>query len=159
MPLGSREHYKPVVKRHIKLKHREANSLFISINQQHQDDEKIDERADRAIIRDQTYGRLETHLDVNETCLLAEFVGAVVVSVIHAVRNKLHPATFIVEGKIAQLKGEFGPEKAGVVIVNYPVTPVQERNIEHAFKYRILYRIRLILDIFSLRHGWLITPC
>ncbi len=37
------------------------------------------------------------------------------------------------------------------MIVNHPVTPIQERNLERALECRVLDRTRLILDIFALR--------
>jgi GTP-binding protein HflX len=73
------------------------------------------------------------------------------VAVIHATRNKPHPATFIGEGKIAELKDCIKEKQATVVIVNHPVTPIQERNLERALECRVLDRTRLILDIFALR--------
>ena len=74
-----------------------------------------------------------------------------VVEVMHAVRNKPHAATFIGEGKIAELKVSIQHHQADVVIVNHPITPVQERNLERALDCRVLDRTRLILDIFAQR--------
>ena len=73
------------------------------------------------------------------------------VGVIHATRNKPHPATFIGEGKIQELKDEIARNEATVVIVNHPITPVQERNLERELECRVLDRTRLILDIFAQR--------
>ena len=100
---------------------------------------------------DQIYPKLKSHLDVDETCQLAESAGAKVVGVLNAVRNKPHPATFIGEGKIAELKDLIHNTDAGVVIVNHPITPVQERNLERELECRVLDRTRLILDIFAQR--------
>jgi GTP-binding protein HflX len=74
-----------------------------------------------------------------------------VVDVIHATRNKPHPATFIGEGKIDELKGCIAEKNATVIVVNHPLTPIQERNLERALECRVLDRTRLILDIFALR--------
>jgi GTP-binding protein HflX len=82
---------------------------------------------------------------------LTESAGANVVAVIQAVRNKPHPATFIGEGKIAEIKDCIEDKKANVVIVNHPITPIQERNLERALDCRVLDRTRLILDIFAQR--------
>ena len=82
---------------------------------------------------------------------MTESAGANVVAVIQAVRNKPHPATFIGEGKIAEIKDCIEDKKANVVIVNHPITPIQERNLERALDCRVLDRTRLILDIFAQR--------
>ena len=71
--------------------------------------------------------------------------------IITAVRNKPHPATFIGEGKIQELKDAIAEHEATVVIVNHPITPIQERNLERALECRVLDRTRLILDIFAQR--------
>lgn len=72
-------------------------------------------------------------------------------AIIHATRNKPHPATFIGKGKIDELKDCISENSATVVIVNHPLTPIQERNLERALECRVLDRTRLILDIFALR--------
>ncbi len=71
--------------------------------------------------------------------------------VVRAVRTKPHAATFIGEGKIAELKVCIKHHQSDVVIINHPITPVQERNLERALDCRVLDRTRLILDIFAQR--------
>ncbi len=73
------------------------------------------------------------------------------VGIIRATRSKPHPATFIGEGKIAELKDRIAEKDATVIIVNHPLTPIQERNLERALECRVLDRTRLILDIFAQR--------
>lgn len=73
------------------------------------------------------------------------------VAVVNATRNKPHPGTFIGEGKINEIKDIILNQEANVVIVNHPITPIQERNLERAFDCRVLDRTRLILDIFAQR--------
>ncbi len=73
------------------------------------------------------------------------------VAVIHATRNKPHPATFIGEGKINELKDCIAEKGASIIVVNHPLTPIQERNLERALECRVLDRTRLILDIFAMR--------
>lgn len=106
---------------------------------------------ERVIIVDQHYNKLQNPYDVEETCLLAESAGATVVEVVRATRSRPHAATFLGKGKIAEIKATIKQKQADVVIINHPITPAQERNLERAFECRVLDRTRLILDIFAQR--------
>ncbi|MGI9367221.1 MAG: GTPase HflX [Ruegeria sp.] len=52
-------------------------------------------------------------------------------------------------GKIEELGEKFHDEKVELVLIDGPVTPVQQRNLEKAWKVKILDRTGLILEIFS----------
>ncbi len=52
-------------------------------------------------------------------------------------------------GKIAELKTLFRDNEIELVLVDGPVTPVQQRNLEREWKVKILDRTGLILEIFS----------
>ena len=54
-------------------------------------------------------------------------------------------------GKIAELKTRFEAEEIGLVLVDGPVTPVQQRNLEKEWGVKLLDRTGLILEIFSNR--------
>ncbi|PVA11718.1 GTPase HflX [Pelagivirga sediminicola] len=62
---------------------------------------------------------------------------------------KVHPGKLFGKGKIAELKSQF--EEAGIelVLIDGPVTPVQQRNLEKDWGVKILDRTGLILEIFS----------
>ncbi|MGO4914836.1 GTPase HflX [Pseudogemmobacter sp. W21_MBD1_M6] len=53
------------------------------------------------------------------------------------------------KGKIAELKQKFHDAEVGLVLVDGPVTPVQQRNLEKEWKVKVLDRTGLILEIFS----------
>ena len=61
------------------------------------------------------------------------------------------PATLFGSGKVEELKGLVRAEDAGLVIVDHPLTPVQQRNLETAWEVKVLDRTGLILEIFSER--------
>jgi len=61
------------------------------------------------------------------------------------------PATLFGSGKVEELKGLVRAEDAGLVIVDHPLTPVQQRNLETAWEVKILDRTGLILEIFGER--------
>jgi len=54
-------------------------------------------------------------------------------------------------GKIEELKGVVRAEDVGLVIVDHPLTPVQQRNLETAWEVKVLDRTGLILEIFGER--------
>ena len=61
------------------------------------------------------------------------------------------PATLFGSGKVEELKGLVRAEEAGLVIVDHPLTPVQQRNLETAWNTKVLDRTGLILEIFGQR--------
>ena len=52
-------------------------------------------------------------------------------------------------GKLEELKHRVAASEAGLVLIDGPVTPVQQRNLEKAWDVKILDRTGLILEIFS----------
>ena len=61
------------------------------------------------------------------------------------------PATLFGSGKVEELSGLVRAENAGLVIVDHPLTPVQQRNLEKAWSAKVLDRTGLILEIFGRR--------
>jgi GTP-binding protein HflX len=62
---------------------------------------------------------------------------------------KIHPGMLFGKGKIAELKQVFEDNQIELVLVDGTVGPVQQRNLEKAWKVKILDRTGLILEIFS----------
>ena len=60
-----------------------------------------------------------------------------------------HPGMLFGSGKIAELKGRIEAAEIELVLVDGPVTPVQQRNLEKEWKVKLLDRTGLILEIFS----------
>ncbi len=52
-------------------------------------------------------------------------------------------------GKIEELKSKFEAAEVELVLIDGPVTPVQQRNLEKAWNVKLLDRTGLILEIFS----------
>jgi len=61
------------------------------------------------------------------------------------------PATLFGSGKVEELAGLMRAEEAELVIVDHPLTPVQQRNLETAWDAKVLDRTGLILEIFGSR--------
>ncbi len=62
---------------------------------------------------------------------------------------KAQPGHLFGSGKIEELAQQFKAEEVELVLIDGPVTPVQQRNLEKAWKVKILDRTGLILEIFS----------
>ncbi|WP_107846216.1 GTPase HflX [Litoreibacter ponti] len=62
---------------------------------------------------------------------------------------KTRAGTLFGTGKIEELKQRLKDEEIELVLIDGPVTPVQQRNLEREWKVKILDRTGLILEIFS----------
>jgi GTPase len=61
------------------------------------------------------------------------------------------PATLIGSGKVEEIAAEARGLEPEVVVVNAQLSPVQQRNLERAWKSKVLDRTALILEIFGER--------
>ena len=61
------------------------------------------------------------------------------------------PATLIGSGKIEELARRIADENIELVVVDHPLTPVQQRNLEKELKAKVLDRTGIILEIFGRR--------
>ncbi len=82
---------------------------------------------------------------------LARSAGAEVVARQTGRRRKPDPRTYLGGGKVDELREAMGEHGADLVLINHALSPVQERNLEHALQCRVLDRTGLILDIFAQR--------
>jgi GTP-binding protein HflX len=63
----------------------------------------------------------------------------------------INPATLLGKGKVEEIAGIVRAEDAGLVFVDHALSPVQQRNLEKAWKAKVLDRTGLILEIFGER--------
>lgn len=88
---------------------------------------------------------------------LAEAVGlaeAIDLDVVHATAvtvNRIRPSTLIGSGKVSEIATLIIGYEAGLVIVDHPLSPVQQRNLEKAWDAKVIDRTGLILEIFGRR--------
>jgi GTP-binding protein HflX len=59
------------------------------------------------------------------------------------------PATLIGSGKVEEIAREVEEKSVGLVVVDHPLTAVQQRNLEKAWKAKVIDRTGLILEIFG----------
>lgn len=82
---------------------------------------------------------------------LARSAGATVAAVLTARIDRPNAATLIGSGKLDEVKVAADASGADLILVNHPLSPGQERNLERALQRRVVDRTGLILDIFSQR--------
>ncbi len=63
----------------------------------------------------------------------------------------IRPATYIGKGKVDEIAGLVKSLTASVVVMDCPVSPVQQRNLEKAWGAKVIDRTGLILEIFGRR--------
>jgi len=61
------------------------------------------------------------------------------------------PGTLFGRGKVEEIKALIHAQDAGLVVIDGPVTPIQQRNLERAWNAKVLDRTGLILEIFGER--------
>lgn len=86
-----------------------------------------------------------------EAVSLAEAIGLDVAQALIVPLRRLVPATLLGTGKVEEIAGIARIRDAEVVVVDYPVSPVQQRNLEKAWSAKVLDRTGLILEIFGER--------
>jgi len=65
--------------------------------------------------------------------------------------NDIRPATYIGKGKVDEIAGMVKSLSASIVVMDCPISPVQQRNLEKAWSAKVIDRTGLILEIFGRR--------
>ncbi len=88
---------------------------------------------------------------LEEACGLARAIGLGIAHAEAVGMSRPKPGTLIGEGKIEDLAPLIENAEIEVVVVDATVTPVQQRNLEKAWKTKVIDRTGLILEIFGER--------
>jgi len=97
----------------------------------------------------QTEDRFQSSL--NELISLGKTAGGSVERVVTQKRDRIHPATYIGEGKLQEIKEMMDEQEFDLVIANDELSAGQLRNMTDSLGVRIIDRSQLILDIFAMR--------
>ncbi len=108
-------------------------------------------RGEHALLIQPHAGGPPDEAELEEFAELARSAGATVAVQVTARLDRPNPATLIGSGKLEEVKAAADASGADLVLVNHPLTPGQERNLEKALERRVVDRTGLILDIFALR--------
>jgi len=90
-------------------------------------------------------GRLE------EVVGLARAIDLTVVESGLVTLSEIRPATYIGKGKVDEIAGLAKSMSASIVVMDCPLSPVQQRNLEKAWNTKVIDRTGLILEIFGRR--------
>jgi GTP-binding protein HflX len=88
---------------------------------------------------------------VEELQSLGRTAGGTVEKVVTQNMSRIHPASYMGMGKLAEVKHEIEELEIDLVIANDELTQSQLRNIGDYLNVRIIDRSQLILDIFAMR--------
>ncbi|HRJ11972.1 MAG TPA: GTPase HflX [Alphaproteobacteria bacterium] len=99
---------------------------------------------DKEVFRDPDY-------KLAEAVGLAAAINLDVVLSFHVKVGRISPATYISSGIVENIAREAEEKKAELLIVDTQLSPVQQRNLERAYKIKVIDRIGLILEIFGAR--------
>jgi GTP-binding protein HflX len=106
--------------------------------------------ADGAARRKQALGR-PPRARLEEAAGLARAISLDVRAAVLVPLPQPRPATLFGSGKVEELATLARNESADLIVVDYPLTPVQQRNLERAWSAKVLDRTGLILEIFGER--------
>jgi GTP-binding protein HflX len=84
-----------------------------------------------------------------EAVALTEAIGLDVRASLIAPLRRPVPATLFGAGKVEEIAALAAVNAAGLVVVDHPLTPVQQRNLERAWSAKVLDRTGIILEIFG----------
>lgn len=88
---------------------------------------------------------------LDELISLCKTAGGRVQHVITQNRDRIHPATYIGEGKLQEVARIVETEEIDLVVANNELSAGQVRNLADVLDVRVLDRSQLILDIFAMR--------
>ncbi|WP_430785785.1 GTPase HflX [Virgibacillus flavescens] len=88
---------------------------------------------------------------LQELVSLCDTAGGTVKKVVTQKRNRIHPATYIGEGKIEEISQDVEELEIDLVISNDELSAGQSRNLSEALEVPLIDRSQLILDIFAMR--------
>ncbi len=103
------------------------------------------------VLLDRGDARRDADARLEETAGLAAAIGLVVANMIAFKVRQPKPATLLGSGQVQQLADHCRQEDAQLVVVDAPLTPVQQRNLETALEAKVIDRTGLILEIFGER--------
>ena len=109
------------------------------------------DQGEHALVAHLTLGGEERAESLREFIALAQAAGAEVLETLTGARVSPEPRFFIGVGKAEALRERVQALDAQLVLVNHPLSPSQERNLERLIQCRVLDRTGLILDIFAQR--------
>jgi GTP-binding protein HflX len=88
---------------------------------------------------------------LEEAIGLARAIDLMIVQAGLVTLSDIRPATYIGKGKVDEIAGMVKSLSASIVVMDCPISPVQQRNLEKAWSAKVIDRTGLILEIFGRR--------
>ena len=88
---------------------------------------------------------------IEELKALAETAGAQSVGILIQNRERMHPATYVGNGKIEEIRELLFKTDADGIICDDELSPAQLRNLSDLLETKVMDRTLVILDIFAMR--------
>jgi GTP-binding protein HflX len=88
---------------------------------------------------------------LSEAAGLAEAIDLAVIDKQLVPVSAPRPATLFGSGKVEELKALLAAEEIALVVIDHPVSAIQQRNLERTWNTKVLDRTGLILEIFGRR--------
>ncbi|MHA1559897.1 MAG: GTPase HflX, partial [Alphaproteobacteria bacterium] len=88
---------------------------------------------------------------LDETVGLAAAINLDVIDAIDIPLSTIRPPTLMGSGKVADFASKIARESIELVVIDHPLSPVQQRNLERTWKAKVIDRTGLILEIFGER--------
>ena len=88
---------------------------------------------------------------LEEAVGLARAIDLTIVQAGLVTLSDIRPATYIGKGKVDEIAGMVKSLSASIVVMDCPISPVQQRNLERAWSAKVIDRTGLILEIFGRR--------
>ncbi|MEC5422608.1 GTPase HflX [Virgibacillus sp. C22-A2] len=114
-------------------------------------EDKIEEKVLIIAVKKQNQNEDRFQSSLEELISLSKTAGGSVKKVMTQNRARIHPATYIGEGKTEEIKKEIDELDIDLVVSNDELSAGQLRNLTDRLEVRLVDRSQLILDIFAQR--------
>ena len=88
---------------------------------------------------------------LEEATGLARAIDLTIADALVAPISQIRPATYLGKGKVEEITGLVASHEAELVVMDCALSPIQQRNLEKAWRTKVLDRTGLILEIFGRR--------
>jgi len=88
---------------------------------------------------------------LEEAAGLARAIDLTIADALIAAVGQIRPATYLGKGKVEEIAGLVASHEAELVVMDCALSPIQQRNLEKAWRTKVLDRTGLILEIFGRR--------
>jgi GTPase len=108
-------------------------------------------RRDGPDAREESRAVRDAEARLEEAIGLARAIDLSIADSLIAPVSQIRPATYLGKGKVEEITGLAATHEAELVVMDCALSPIQQRNLEKAWRTKVLDRTGLILEIFGRR--------